>query len=117
VPDGISRVPLDSPWTPTPTVTIPPLRAILEIVCAELGVTVADVFTDDPRPRVEAARRVTAWLAYSHPYDTPEIGRLLGREPATVAAMVARHDLMVEKRPAVADRMIGLAAALARTGP
>lgn len=123
MPDGGSRALLDSGRTRTPPVTILKpraprraltLRCIREIVCANSRTTWQEMVSDDPLPRIERTRCLIAWLAYCHAYDTPEIGGYLGREPATVSAMIARLDREIEASPTLADRVIGLAGLLGR---
>ena len=119
MPDGFSPPVVQTLWTPTPTPqrnseTGRSLDALVEICAGFLGVKFQLIFVAQGGADIEAARRAIAWLAYCHPFDTPEIGACLGCSPAAAAAMIAHVDRLVAGDPAVADRMIGLAAHLAR---
>lgn len=83
------------------------LPSIVELVCAEFGVTSHELHSHNQRPRVQAARSVALWFATSN-HEPAAVGRHFGMNPIEAAKTVARVGRMRRVDMDFADRVVGL---------
>lgn len=93
------------------------IAEIMRVVCAQYGVTQADMVSSDRRPGVVKARHVAMYLARALTvFSLPNIGRRFGgRDHTTVMHAVQKIKLDMDKSNVVNAEVMGLTSGLSAT--